>query len=190
MSRDIFARLQKHGAVEGIDLRQVRPSLECVAQGGARVAVDSAQADQERARGGPPRTHADCRGDVYTLFLLRISYHFHVGSVHFRRHGAWRPIYFTLLTSHTILAAAIVPMVGPFARDVCSGSMDQWQAGRKPSSVSSSLRFKRLASTRLLRHSTPYCREETFLPCIPHRLTTLGRLKVPATPTISFIQRC
>jgi uncharacterized membrane protein YozB (DUF420 family) len=47
-----------------------------------------------------------------TLFLASyLYYHFHVGSVHFRGHGVWRPIYFTLLTSHTILAAAIVPMV-------------------------------------------------------------------------------
>jgi uncharacterized membrane protein YozB (DUF420 family) len=47
-----------------------------------------------------------------TLFLASyLYYHAHVGSVHFRGQGAWRPIYFTLLTSHTILAAVIVPMV-------------------------------------------------------------------------------
>lgn len=47
-----------------------------------------------------------------TLFLVcYLYYHYHVGSVRFRGHGIWRPIYFTLLTSHTILAAVIVPMV-------------------------------------------------------------------------------
>ena len=47
-----------------------------------------------------------------TLFLIcYLYYHYHVGSVHFRGQGIWRPIYFTLLTSHTILAAVIVPMV-------------------------------------------------------------------------------
>ncbi|HKS73314.1 MAG TPA: DUF420 domain-containing protein [Terriglobales bacterium] len=47
-----------------------------------------------------------------SLFLISyLYYHAHVGSVHFQGHGVWRPIYFTLLTSHTILAAAIVPMV-------------------------------------------------------------------------------
>ena len=47
-----------------------------------------------------------------SLFLISyLYYHAHVGSVHFQGQGVWRPIYFTLLTSHTILAAAIVPMV-------------------------------------------------------------------------------
>lgn len=47
-----------------------------------------------------------------SLFLIcYLYYHYHVGSVHFQGQGIWRPIYFTLLTSHTILAAVIVPMV-------------------------------------------------------------------------------
>ena len=47
-----------------------------------------------------------------SLFLISyLYYHYHVGSVHFQGQGIWRPIYFTLLTSHTILAAVIVPMV-------------------------------------------------------------------------------
>lgn len=46
------------------------------------------------------------------LFLISyLYYHYHVGSVHFQGQGIWRPVYFTLLTSHTILAAVIVPMV-------------------------------------------------------------------------------
>ena len=47
-----------------------------------------------------------------SLFLISyLYYHAHVGSIHFQGQGIWRPIYFTLLTSHTILAAVIVPMV-------------------------------------------------------------------------------
>jgi len=47
-----------------------------------------------------------------SLFLVSyLYYHYHVGSVHFQGTGIWRPIYLTLLTSHTILAAVIVPMV-------------------------------------------------------------------------------
>ena len=47
-----------------------------------------------------------------TLFLISyLYYHYHVGSIHFQGQGIWRPIYFTLLTTHTILAAVIVPMV-------------------------------------------------------------------------------
>src|SRR6476660_5284553 len=47
-----------------------------------------------------------------TLFLISyLYYHWHVGSVHFQGHGWSRPVYFTILTSHTILAATIVPLV-------------------------------------------------------------------------------
>ena len=47
-----------------------------------------------------------------SLFLVSyLYYHAHVGSVHFRGTGWWRPLYFTILISHTTLAAVIVPMV-------------------------------------------------------------------------------
>jgi uncharacterized membrane protein YozB (DUF420 family) len=47
-----------------------------------------------------------------SLFLVSyLYYHAHVGSVPFQGHGWSRPVYFTILISHTILAAAIVPMV-------------------------------------------------------------------------------
>jgi len=46
------------------------------------------------------------------IFLCSYLYfHYHVGSVHFQGHGWSRPIYFTILISHVILAAAIVPLV-------------------------------------------------------------------------------
>jgi uncharacterized membrane protein YozB (DUF420 family) len=46
------------------------------------------------------------------LFLVSyLYYHAHVGSVDFRGTGWSRPVYFAILISHTILAAAIVPMV-------------------------------------------------------------------------------
>ncbi|MGH9498896.1 MAG: DUF420 domain-containing protein [Terriglobales bacterium] len=47
-----------------------------------------------------------------TLFLASyLYYHWHVGSVHFRGQGFWRPVYFSILISHTLLAITIVPMV-------------------------------------------------------------------------------
>ena len=46
------------------------------------------------------------------LFLTSyLYYHWHVGSVHFQGQGWSRPVYFTILISHTILAIAIVPLV-------------------------------------------------------------------------------
>jgi len=47
-----------------------------------------------------------------TAFLISyLYYHAHVGSVRFQGQGWPRRIYFTILISHTILAAAIVPLV-------------------------------------------------------------------------------
>jgi uncharacterized membrane protein YozB (DUF420 family) len=47
-----------------------------------------------------------------SIFLAcYLYYHWHVGSVHFQGQGRWRPVYFSLLISHTILAAVIVPMI-------------------------------------------------------------------------------
>jgi len=46
------------------------------------------------------------------LFLSSyLYYHWHVGSVHFQGRGVWRPVYFSILISHTLLAVTIVPMV-------------------------------------------------------------------------------
>ncbi len=46
-----------------------------------------------------------------TLFLVSyLTYHYHVGSVPFRGTGAVRVVYFSILITHTILAAVIVPL--------------------------------------------------------------------------------
>ena len=47
-----------------------------------------------------------------SLFLISyLYYHAHVGSIHFAGRGWSRPVYFSILISHTILAATIVPLV-------------------------------------------------------------------------------
>jgi putative membrane protein len=49
---------------------------------------------------------------VSTVFFISyVTYHYHVGDVRFQGHGVIRPIYFTILVTHVILAAAIVPLV-------------------------------------------------------------------------------
>ena len=49
---------------------------------------------------------------VSTLFLVSyLYYHYHVGATRFPGQGWVRPLYFTLLISHTVLAALIVPLV-------------------------------------------------------------------------------
>ena len=46
-----------------------------------------------------------------TLFLISyLTYHAQVGSVPFQRQGWIRPVYFTILITHVILAAVILPL--------------------------------------------------------------------------------
>ena len=47
-----------------------------------------------------------------SLFLAcYLYYHAHVGSVRFQGHGWSRPVYYTILISHTILAITVLPLV-------------------------------------------------------------------------------
>ena len=59
--------------------------------------------------------HRNCQIAALTasvLFLISyIVYHLHHGTTRFAGQGIARPIYFTILTTHTILAAVIVPFV-------------------------------------------------------------------------------
>ncbi len=48
---------------------------------------------------------------VSLLFLTSyLVYHAHVGTVHFSGTGFIRPVYFSILTTHTVLAAAVPPL--------------------------------------------------------------------------------
>jgi len=47
-----------------------------------------------------------------TLFLISyLTYHYYHGSTKFQGQGVIRAVYFSILLTHTILAAAIVPMI-------------------------------------------------------------------------------
>jgi uncharacterized membrane protein YozB (DUF420 family) len=63
------------------------------------------------------------------LFLTSyLVYHAHVGSVRFRGEGPLRLAYFALLVSHSILAAAIVPLVLVTATRALRGRFDAHKA--------------------------------------------------------------
>jgi uncharacterized membrane protein YozB (DUF420 family) len=77
------------------------------------------------------RVHLTCMTSavaVSTLFLISyLTYHYHAGSRPFTGQGWIRPVYFFLLLTHIVLAAAIVPLAlttlyrawrGDFARHV------------------------------------------------------------------------
>src|SRR5213595_3194318 len=66
-------------------------------------------------RRGRVLAHRRCQLSALTasiVFLISyIVYHAHHGATRFAGQGIARPIYFTILTTHTILAAVIVPFV-------------------------------------------------------------------------------
>lgn len=61
------------------------------------------------------KAHRNCQISAVitsTLFLASyLTYHYYHGTTRFAGQGIARPIYFTILISHTILAIVIVPLV-------------------------------------------------------------------------------
>jgi uncharacterized membrane protein YozB (DUF420 family) len=65
-------------------------------------------------RAGRQEQHRTCMLAAFaasSLFLVSyLVYHAQVGSVPFTRQGLVRPIYFTILITHVVLAAAVLPL--------------------------------------------------------------------------------
>lgn len=65
-------------------------------------------------KAGNPIAHRNCMLAAFgcsVLFLISyLVYHFQVGSVPFKGQGGSRSVYFTILITHTVLAAAVVPL--------------------------------------------------------------------------------
>ena len=57
-----------------------------------------------------------------------LLYHARVGSMRFQRTGWVRPVYFTILGTHTVLAAAIVPLA---LRTLYLARYERWGAHRR-----------------------------------------------------------
>ena len=66
-------------------------------------------------RSGNVAAHRTCQVSALVVSLLflasYLTYHYHHGTTRFQGTGLVRPIYFTILISHTILAIVIVPLV-------------------------------------------------------------------------------
>ena len=64
---------------------------------------------------GRIQAHRNCQVSAVltsTLFLISyLTYHYYHGATKFLGQGLVRPLYFTILISHTILAVVIVPLI-------------------------------------------------------------------------------
>ncbi|HYX69090.1 MAG TPA: DUF420 domain-containing protein [Terriglobales bacterium] len=88
------------------------PALNAILNGTSAVLIACGRHFIKQKRTTP---HKRCMiGAVAASSLFLVSYlyyHWQVGTVRFRGAGWWRPVYFTILGTHTVLAAAIVPLV-------------------------------------------------------------------------------
>lgn len=88
------------------------PAINAMLNGTSAVLLVAAHRMIARGRIATHRALMLMAVGTSTLFLISyLYYHAHVGSVRFQGHGWSRPVYFTILISHTILAATIVPLV-------------------------------------------------------------------------------
>ena len=88
------------------------PVINACLNGTSAVLVATAHAQIRRGNIAIHRALMIAAVCTSSLFLISyLWYHAHVGSVHFQGQGWSRPVYFTILISHTFLAAAIVPLV-------------------------------------------------------------------------------
>lgn len=88
------------------------PAINACLNGASAVLVATARAQIRRGNIAIHRALMIAAVCTSSLFLISyLWYHAHVGSVRFQGQGWSRPVYFTILISHTFLAAAIVPLV-------------------------------------------------------------------------------
>ena len=88
------------------------PALNAVLNGASAVLLLTGRAFIRRGQMRAHRFLMLAALSTSLAFLVSyLYYHAHVGSVHFPGHGWSRPLYFSILLTHTILAAVIVPLV-------------------------------------------------------------------------------
>ena len=88
------------------------PKINASLNGASAVLLFTGHSLLRRGRVAAHRAFMIAAVCTSSLFLgSYLYYHAHVGSVRFRGQGWTRPLYFSILTSHTLLAITIVPLV-------------------------------------------------------------------------------
>src|SRR2546425_11563078 len=104
------------------DYYSVLPHLNAFLNGSSFILLSSGYFFIRRKR---VSAHHNCQLAALTasvLFLISyLVYHAHHGVTRFAGQGIARPIYFTILTTHTVLAAVIIPFVIVTVRRVLRG---------------------------------------------------------------------
>lgn len=90
----------------------ILPTLNAILNASSAVLITSAYVMIRRKRVLPHKRLMLVALVVSALFLISyLVYHYSAGTTPFAGEGWIRPVYFSILTTHTILAAAIVPLI-------------------------------------------------------------------------------
>ncbi len=88
------------------------PALNAALNGTSAVLIATGRSFIKRGRMAAHRRMMIAAVVSSSLFLISyVWYHAHVGVIRFKGQGWPRPVYFSILISHTFLAAAVVPLV-------------------------------------------------------------------------------
>jgi putative membrane protein len=94
----------------GLDVSAL-PKLNAMLNGGSAILLAAGYVFIRRRQ---IAAHLSCMLSAFGLSILflisYVLYHFHAGSRPFTGQGWTRPVYFVLLVTHVVLAAAIVPL--------------------------------------------------------------------------------
>jgi uncharacterized membrane protein YozB (DUF420 family) len=108
---------------------QIFPVLNAALNGISMVLLLAGHWMIRRGRVGQHRLLMLTAFGTSTLFLISyVYYHLHVGEVRFQGTGWTRPVYFTILISHVLLAIVIVPVVLVTLTRALRGRFDQHRA--------------------------------------------------------------
>ena len=95
-----------------MDLISVLPPLQAVLNMTAACLAGAAFFFVRRGNRNAHKTLMITALIVSSVFLVfYLHYHYQVGNIPFAGQGAIRPIYFSILASHVVLAAIMVPMI-------------------------------------------------------------------------------
>jgi uncharacterized membrane protein YozB (DUF420 family) len=88
------------------------PAINATLNGTSAVLILTGRGLIKRGRIAAHRACMIAAVAASSLFLVcYVYYHAHAGVIHFQGQGLVRPIYFSILITHMILAAVIVPLV-------------------------------------------------------------------------------
>ena len=107
----------------------VFPAINATLNGTSAVLIVTGRGLIKRGRVAAHRACMIAAVVASSLFLVcYIYYHAHAGVIRFQGHGLVRPVYFSILISHMILAAVIVPLVIITLARAWRGTFDRHRA--------------------------------------------------------------